>query len=124
MSQTRFEPNYEEFNRLATGQDALGILTAVAEEAFGIALSKTDSFEEPTGDYTSKFMISETTVGEAEGFDFEHAAVDLINYSDHAAAVEWGAAVERDSDGDVTLRRPAHHILARTLDEMTGASGA
>lgn len=108
MAFKNYEPDDKGFNEIARSPAVRAALRAVAEKGKAIAIGLSADFAE-TGDYASHFKVEDDTVDWIGEYPGRRAAANLINDSDHAAAVEWGNS--RD-------HKP-HHVLGRTLDALT-----
>lgn len=94
-------------NEIARSPEVRKALAEIAEKGKRIAISMSEDFR-VTGDYINSFEIHEKTVDWRGQYPGRRAAVDLVNTSEHAAAVEWGNAHDH---------KP-HHVLARTAEEL------
>lgn len=100
-----YRPDSTGWRQIRNSREVQDACLSVAKQAqvFAEGISPVDS-----GDYVSSFSVEPVTVqfataGEAAG---PRAAAQLVNDSDHAAAVEWG--------------KPPHRVLGRTLDHLAG----
>jgi hypothetical protein len=107
MALKNFTPNSDGFKQLAISDGVRDVLKQVADKGKDIAIGLAQDFR-VTGDYADSFEVVETTIAWEGEYPGPRAAAQLINTSDHAAAVEWGN--EHD-------HKP-HHVLARTLDAL------
>jgi hypothetical protein len=109
MPLTNFEPNDGGFRAIANSPEVKAALKAVAEKGKSIARGLAQDFR-VTGDYADSFEVREVTIRWDGEYPGPRAAAQLVNTSDHAAAVEWG---------NEHAHKP-HHVLGRTLDILAG----
>lgn len=103
-----YQQDSDGLNAIARSPAVRAALLAVAEKGKAIAIGMSADFTD-TGDYISHFKVEDDTIDWVGEYPGRRAAANLINDSDHAAAVEFGNS--RD-------HKP-HHVLARTLDALT-----
>lgn len=105
MGLSNYQPNSSGFQQIANSPEMRAALKAVAEKGKSIAQGLAQDFR-VTGDYADSFEVRETTIPWDGQYPGPRAAAQLVNTSDHAAAVEWGNQ----------HAHKAHHVLGRTLD--------
>lgn len=109
MVDRAYRANDAGFKQIAVSAQMRKALAEVAEKAKGIAEGLSQDFR-VTGEYVDSFEVREATIewtGEHSG---PRAAAQLVNTSDHAAAVEWGNEHSHKN----------HRVLGRTLDALGG----
>lgn len=104
MALNNYQPDPKFFKELAVGDEIRSACREIADKAKGIAEALSQDFR-ITGDYADSFSVQETTIAWTGTYPGPRAAAQLVNTSDHAAAVEWGNAHDH---------KP-HHVLGRTL---------
>lgn len=112
MAFKNYEPDDKGFNEIARSPTVRAALRAVAEKGKAIAIVLSADFADLDADtdhYIDHFKVEDDTIDWIGQYPGRRAAANLVNDSDHAAAVEWGNS--RD-------HKP-HHVLGRTLDALT-----
>lgn len=96
-----YKPNFKDTGRLlrSTGMQQMCVAAATNGQGYAKSISPVES-----GEYRGRFQIVPLAVA---GPHHDRAGARLMNYSDHAAAVEW---------------RLGYHVLGRTVAyiEKTG----
>lgn len=108
---SNYQPNNAGLQALLRGPEVRAVLRARAEVAKALAEADAATFSD-SGEYASHFEVHDENVtvrGQVR------AAVDLVNTSGHAAAVEWGY---RGRHGVPSTS--AHRTLGKALDGLRG----